>query len=1150
MVEELERDAREKSSSLEELVLTKPAHSSLAWYWNEDKRRGEEHVQVVHPFHVIVMNMVDFYVDWKKLAVGVPILFRTLRITEPCGRDDHRRFRFTADNSLEYIISSRTDSISGERQVKSFNHGIWVFENGSEVSFGGHSYRVHVRDPNPDADYRFVLLIPIARAPDTVEELCLGAFGVNPRYVHHSSYTGVATSICKSFALRITRAVDQPDPKEPGLLLTRGLSSHYTLTNLIAMWWSQTAAPLPAAAIVGASSGIVFLHLLPAAVAAVAAFGLASAAAVTANGSYRVSVPSAPPLRRLEVAVKGKEHSWSVLVVHRVGAQPITNPSYSEMVNHDYDRDAPMKIDETLLVKIALLGDYTSVTISHSMFMQMTSRFRLTAADAVEQFQWKVPRDRAFLLDFLKDTKGNYDPDSVPFVLLYEASNKRYVVDKCKGVQPLMAPLGVVPPLGADTNSSHNEAKGVKTRIGDIMAGPHESLMSPSLMDHGMEFVGHLQSDMLAATNKKVLEPWPHEAVLDHQTTPFKRLTVERSYAAGDARPLKKSDQAFVKCEVDGGEAAGKIKGEPRIISTKEGDRVKAHYLSYMYALKEVLMILPCSAVGRSVRWVENAVKRVAASSNNGKLFEASVLPHKTAVTNVQYSKLRTFEGDLSRQDGRKSLPWRVIFDKILEAFFTGHYRDEVRALHADTVAMTMRTKTGGEKYGTGFTEGSGMADTTVNNTLENMFIAYHAFRIKGYSPSEAWASTKVGCIFAGDDSCGRDLHLSEFTESGTDMHHVLKYVDVKEDMPLGFLGRKFGPSLRVLRQVVSSIHDPARSIVKFTCCVNKIPILEDRRKRLHDKARAIMTTDRHSFAISVVAKCVLDAGKREYGWTPELNYDLNYNLAVKDEASGETATYSQDECVNDWSEELYRKVWPAINFEALVEYFSADRSFEEIEHHPVFGQPAQCDIADGLTVYSCPLDHTQPVEVVKHGTDEATKIVHKEGKPTKLNPKAQKQYKKEFHHATGTGEAKETQISIAKNSDDPHHSDDQFAASKSSSKSSVKKLSKDPAVFSPAAIAAAKLTKPPPKPESHKAARARKWSEKRAAAQGGQAAQEAKSGDKPASSAKSAVKCASVSTQGTQSVTTPHDHPAKTAGGAEDVKGKPAVAKDNKDQV
>nr|APG76202.1 hypothetical protein 1 [Beihai noda-like virus 2] len=955
-----------ESLRVEGVVEEKPAHSSLAWYWNEDKRRGEEHNQPVLPFHVIVMNMVDPYVDWDKLAVQQPILFRTLRITEVCGRDTHRIFRFTSDNVLEYTTVSHSDSFSGERRLKTFKHGVWVFENGREISFGGCSYRVHVRDPNPNSDYRFVLLMPIARIHETVEELVLGFFGVNPRYTQHTSYPGPLKSIIRSFALRARPAVvggqlwryyASVDPKEPGFLIPPTLSRHYTYKRIYE--------------------------------------------AKHTDCFYRPEVAPAPPIRRLETSVKGERNFWSVLVVHKVGTKPVVNPTYQELVNHNYERDEPLNIDETLLVQIALVGDFDYVTVSHSMFCQMLSRSKLSAADAVEQFQWKVPRDRALLLDFIKDTKGTVDLNDVPFVLLYEASNQRYDTVKIKGVQPLMRQLGVVTPHGPVTNSGSNEARGVNKRIGAVMAGPNETQVTPEVVEHGKEFVGFLKARFVAATGRTRIEPKPYEEVIEHQATAYKRQTVETSICANDGRPLKKANESFVKNEIDGGEADGKIKGQPRIISTKERDKVKASYLSYMYALKEVIMFLPCCAVGRSVRWVEEAIKRLARGSTPGKLFEAMIhdLPHPLIEKDVEYTALRTFEGDLSRQDGRKDCPWRVIFDMILCEFFTGSDRDNVRKLHAATIAMKMRTKTGGAKYCSGHTMGSGMPDTTVNNTLENMFISYHALRKKGYGPDEAWEIVLSNFLFAGDDSVGKELHQAEFMGACSDLHHLGKYAAVGDDDPLGFLGRKFGPSLRVLRAVVMSVHDPARALIKFTCCTKTLPKQEDRRRRLFDKAQAVRVTDRHSFAISTVAECITKAAEKEYGWQRYDNFDLNYNLQVKDEMTGENATYFQEP--NEWSEALYRKTWPAVDFDAMVDYFSVDRTFVEIETHPIFGQPVKCEIDSGLTVYERPLDHSEPTEIVKHGTMKQEKLEVSDGDDTtNLDPKKQSQYKKAFHAA------------------------------------------------------------------------------------------------------------------------------------------------------
>jgi len=867
--------------------------SSLVHYWNEDKRRGHQHRSSVHRRHVIVMSMVDFYIQLRKIDIGLPILLRTLYITAPCGRERHRRYNFNSDNKLTYIVNSHSGSLSGERSEKTFNHPIWDFNNGAEVSLGEWSYKVYVRYPQSDSDYKFVLLMPIAREPKSITQLLLASLGVNPRYTHHSAYKGVVKTVAFAVTQRIVQRAFGPrfspheDLCEPVLL---GCNASWS--------WRETLARV---------------------------FCLA----------VRSQPPAAPPLRHLEVNVRGTRNSYSVLVVNTPGKKPVCNPTYAELVNRC--EDDTLEVDETCLVHIALCGDFSGLVLDYCDFVKICSRERISAADAVEQFNQRVPADRAFLLDFLKDTKGNFDADAIPFLQLYECSNMNYIGPvNAKGMRPLMRPL-VATPVGP-MESAANEAKAVNTRLLAVMSGPSETLISPKITDYGREFIGHLHRHWVAATGLQFIEPWCYESVIEHQDTPHKRNTIETSICADDARPLRKSNGAFVKKENDGGECDGKLKAEPRIISTKERDKVKAKFLGYMYALKALLTTLPCSAVGRNVKEVEQLVQRVAQRSANGRLFE----------------------GDLSRQDGRKDIQWRVIFSAILNKFFKDGHSLKTQELHMLTVGMKMRTKHG-HKYNSGFAEGSGVPDTTINNTLENIFLTYTAKRDEGYSSQDAWEWVLQCCGFAGDDSFGCDLKEASFVTAASNLHHKAKYKSAHLDGTLGFIGRKFGPTVRVLRTVVSSIQDPSRIMVKFTCCGDTLPDHVDRLRRLFDKARAVLTTDALSPYLSAVARCIICAGKREYDWNFSKNYDLNYLLT----SSGETVTYHQEKGM--WMDVLYRQAWPCTDLQGMFNYYSVPRSFEEIELHPVFRHDKHVPSKD-LSIIDRPLNHTEPDEVVQYG--------------------------------------------------------------------------------------------------------------------------------------------------------------------------------------
>lgn len=116
-----------------------------------------------------------------------------------------------------------------------------------------------------------------------------------------------------------------------------------------------------------------------------------------------------------------------------------------------------------------------------------------------------------------------------------------------------------------------------------------------------------------------------------------------------------------------------------------------------------------------------------------------------------------------------------------------------------------MRTKFG-VKSGKGWVQRSGSPDTSIGNTVVNAFVAFCAFRNKGYAPTKAYSS--LG-IYGGDDGLNADMPYDTFAQTCVDLG--LKFtgqsLDVSSDVT--FLSRIFVNP----RHDVGSIPDPLRAL-------------------------------------------------------------------------------------------------------------------------------------------------------------------------------------------------------------------------------------------------------------------------------------------------------------------------------------------------
>jgi len=814
--------------------------SSLVHHWDEDLKRGEEHCTALHPDHVILCNNIDYHMTARpddppervfgKIDTGNCIMFRTLDITKPAFKDDHRYWRFEHDTCVytSYHFNGHY------KEEKKFQHKIWDWRGGSTVDLGLHVYEVHVRK-EPSSDYKFVLLTPVAMNVVPVRTLFWAAFGYEPRYSSGDAFDSLEASLdCRA--------------------------------------WTKRRLPRSARPSLSEVMQQAFLR---------------------ATGKGKSSLIPSPRPERLKVTYKGSRSYWHILTSRSIGG----------VQNADDDGDVTW---------ISVDGEYDSLGIPHGAWMQMLSKEKLTPHGVSEEFPCMKDQvtTRNTVIDCVKDLKGTR-VDSGPFLLIYshgDMGGPGIVPDKPRSMQPLMTRIVQVPI--APMKTRENDRMAVHARCVGIQQ-PAGEQVPPHILEWMDDFVAHY-------TRGKHCRLWSMAEVLEQQDTAAKIASVCRSILENEDEDFV--HDGFLKMENDGGECTGQAKLEPRNI-VAAGGRLKAEYMSAIYPFKRaVTKAAPFIAVGWTPEKLESRVQSLC----------------RRVVANTVY------EGDISRMDGRKSIVGRILFSKLLAGSFRGAERKKVLQMHLDSVDMAVKTGNN-VRYRTGLSLGSGIPDTTDNNSWDMGFMCYCSKRATGAGHDETIAWLESNVLVSGDDSLvadGKDFEKN-FAPTVALCGHKAK-LEVRRDVPFTFLGRMYArPELTAVKAV--NMQRPSTVFTKFTCTPTTLVTDKSRRHRLFLKACAVMTTDPETPYLSTLAKCILKAGKAEYNWEFERVFTaLNYNV----EAVG---VYTSQE--EDWMAAAIHKEHPRTDWGSLDDYFSQPLSFEMIEKHPGFTDHVPIDLSRHPTV-------------------------------------------------------------------------------------------------------------------------------------------------------------------------------------------------------
>jgi hypothetical protein len=218
------------------------------------------------------------------------------------------------------------------------------------------------------------------------------------------------------------------------------------------------------------------------------------------------------------------------------------------------------------------------------------------------------------------------------------------------------------------------------------------------------------------------------------------------------------------------------------------------------------------------------------------------------------------FLGDFSRMDGRVSNLGRLVTNAIYRRAY-GTSGDLERVLEGKTgrkLRLLFRaTNQRVEVDTSGNSRLSGEAGTSLDNTVENAFIAFHAYFCILKDRDLAWKALG-NCCFGGDDSLMPNMKKRNYTITASILGHVVTGEELKRGASgVNFLSRFFGPT--VWHGDSNSCSDIRRQLSKFHTTTRMPKSKED---KLIEKCQSFILTDANTPVLGQVCRKVLEIAK------------------------------------------------------------------------------------------------------------------------------------------------------------------------------------------------------------------------------------------------------------------------------------------------
>jgi hypothetical protein len=171
------------------------------------------------------------------------------------------------------------------------------------------------------------------------------------------------------------------------------------------------------------------------------------------------------------------------------------------------------------------------------------------------------------------------------------------------------------------------------------------------------------------------------------------------------------------------------------------------------------------------------------------------------AVAEVCVGANHVIKSDFTKFDGHVSEPCRLLELQLLYRLFPAEYHPKLQDLHNAQYDL-LATCTFGTKYDSGFARGSGSPETSIFNSVLNMFATYLAHRmtrVSGsgyYTPFQAWQLVCEG-IYGGDDGLSPDLNPEVYVLACKSLGLEVKSEIIRNrEIGIQFLARSYGPDV------------------------------------------------------------------------------------------------------------------------------------------------------------------------------------------------------------------------------------------------------------------------------------------------------------------------------------------------------------------
>jgi hypothetical protein len=374
----------------------------------------------------------------------------------------------------------------------------------------------------------------------------------------------------------------------------------------------------------------------------------------------------------------------------------------------------------------------------------------------------------------------------------YSFAYKRSVVDDealgKPGVRcvcpPLCGPNASIPIMGRDTCD-----ESIATRI---VAPRNSKVFTPDLYEYVAEFAGVLRdkcgSTIVPGTTDDVFAAVVRGSQLAGITTGASEanfLAELHDVQFYVTKAFDKRETATGRVLIDSFSDVTFLKNAaPRKITTPSPGCGFA-FATFILPLQKLIKDLPCYAFGHTPDVVSTDVPRILHGA-------------KTVI-----------ETDFSSFDATISEALRFAELQFYLALIEPEWHDVFRFLHGTTFGNKVRCSTG-LSYLQLFARGSGFRDTSLGNTLLNMFVSFCALRRTGLGPLAAFE--RLG-LYGGDDGLTADIDVEVYRRTCADMGLITKAATIKYGSPVMFLARVWSPG--VWEGDANNMTDPLRALSK-----------------------------------------------------------------------------------------------------------------------------------------------------------------------------------------------------------------------------------------------------------------------------------------------------------------------------------------------